>query len=66
MNQIEVTLVVERPTKNKVRFQEPGDGPDKLGTIYVPNATMSALGNPESLTVTLAPGAALAAVPQAA
>lgn len=63
---IEVELVIERPTKNKVRFQEPGDGPDKLGTIYVPNATMRKLGNPERLTVTLKAASGLAAVPQAA
>jgi hypothetical protein len=48
----QITLVREKETKNKVRFEEPGDQ-QQLGTVYVPKSTLAALGNPDRLTVTL-------------
>lgn len=50
---LQIELERQRETKNKVRFEEPGEQ-DRLGTLYVPKATLKELGDPDRLTVTLA------------
>lgn len=54
---MQVQLEREKETKNKVRFQEVGDG-DLVGTVYVPKESLRRLGNPDLLTLTLEPAAA--------
>lgn len=56
---VTVDLIREKETKNKVRFVE-ASGEDKLGTIYVPKATHAKLGNPDRLTMSIAPAVAVA------
>jgi hypothetical protein len=54
-----ITFVKERETKNTVRFAEQttDDATPVVGTLYVQNDALSALGNPDSLSVTIAAGA---------
>ncbi len=55
---MQVVLEREKETKNTVRFREPdGDGEQQLGIIYVPKSTVSALGDPALLQITLAAAA---------
>jgi hypothetical protein len=56
MNAVTIELEREKETKRTIRFKETGDG-DRLGMIYVPKATMSALGDPTILAITLAAAA---------
>jgi hypothetical protein len=52
---VTVRLDKERETKNTVRFAEVGDEDALLiGTIYVPKATLDAIGNPDVIEVTIA------------
>jgi hypothetical protein len=53
---ITLTFEVEKETKNTVRFTEAlGDGqPAVVGTLYVQKFAIQKLGNPSSLTVTIA------------
>lgn len=51
---ITVSMVREKETPGTVRFMEAGEIKDrKIGTLYVPKATVGLLGNPTILTVTL-------------
>jgi hypothetical protein len=52
---ISVEFKREKETKNTVRFAEVVTGDEPLvGVLYVQKNTSARLGNPESLTVTLA------------
>lgn len=48
-------LVHEKPTKNKVRFAEPGHAAQsgKVGMVYLPNDTLAELGNPKRIQLTI-------------
>lgn len=50
-----VTAVMARDkdTKNTVRYAEAGSGTPAIGTIYLPKHSIDALGNPETITVTV-------------
>lgn len=62
MPPINVDLVLEKETKNKVRFVE-ASGDETFGTIYVPKRTWSGeLGGASRLSLSLAPTAVLAEV----
>lgn len=50
---VRVVLEREKETKRTVRYVEPGDDA-MVGTLYVPKSTLSQLGNPERLEITLA------------
>ncbi len=52
MTRITVALEREKETKNTVRFKEKDDG-EQLGMIYVPKSTVSQLGDPAVLEMTL-------------
>jgi hypothetical protein len=47
---VTLELGFDRPTKHTVRFHN-----DEFGTVYVPNAVYDELGQPERITLTLAP-----------
>lgn len=58
MDQIVITFVPEKETKNTVRYQEQDQtepGQPAIGTLYVQKATITALGltPSDNLTVTL-------------
>jgi hypothetical protein len=55
---ITVSFKREKPTPNTVRYAEVvEDGADKLvGVLYIQKPTFAKLGEPETLTVTLAVG----------
>lgn len=62
MPPISVDLVLEKETKNKVRFVEQS-GDDTFGTIYIPKRTWAGeLGGADCLTLSLEPARALAQV----
>lgn len=64
---VTITLEREKETKNKVRFSEPGEPHEHLiGTLYVPKPTLSRLGNPARLRLTLTVGELAAAPPEPA
>lgn len=48
---IEVMLVQEKETKNKIRFEEQGSS--HIGTLYVPKVTLQQIGNPQFIKVTI-------------
>jgi hypothetical protein len=53
---VEVTLGWEKETPGTVRFKEVADGPAspaRLGTVYLPKATVAALGSPARIKVTV-------------
>jgi hypothetical protein len=49
---ITIQLEKERETKNTVRYAEASEEP-KLGTLYVPKATLAEIGDPKSIRVTV-------------
>lgn len=53
---MKITLKMEKPTKNTIRFEEvlesELDAP-KLGSIYIPKATLTELGWKEDKTLTI-------------
>jgi hypothetical protein len=55
-NTVTVTLIQDKETENTIRFQEPKSPskPALIGTLYVPKTTIADLGNPSSITVTVA------------
>ncbi len=57
MPSIDVTLKLEKETKNCIRYHEVCDPAQVpvLGTLYVSKASAQAMGNPEEITVTVAP-----------
>lgn len=62
MPPISVDLVLEKETKNKVRFVEQS-GDETFGTIYIPKVTWaSELAGADRLTLSLEPARALAQV----
>lgn len=56
-NSVTVTLVQDKETPGTIRYQEPKspDKPALIGTLYVPKTTIAELGNPSSISVTVAP-----------
>jgi hypothetical protein len=59
MEPLQVTLRRAKETKNTVRYEEPeSDQPMVIGTLYVQKWAMHRLGDPETLTVTIAPSPA--------
>ena len=55
MEPLEVTLRRVKETKNTVRYEEPeSDQPLVIGTLYVQKWAVKRLGEPETLTVTIA------------
>ncbi len=53
---MKITLKMEKPTKNTIRFEEvlesELDAP-KIGSIYIPKATLAELGWKEDKTLTI-------------
>ncbi len=57
MEPLTATLTKARETKNTVRYEEPEtDQPLLIGTLYVHKWAVERLENPETITVTIAPG----------
>jgi hypothetical protein len=54
-NTVVVTAVMvrDKDTKNTVRYAEAASSTPAIGTIYLPKHSIEALGNPESITVTV-------------
>lgn len=50
---VTATMVRDKDTKNTVRYAEAGSDTPAIGTIYLPKRSIEALGNPESITVTV-------------
>jgi hypothetical protein len=56
MEPLQVTLRRARETKNTVRYEEPeSDEPTVIGTLYLQKWALHRLGDPEAITVTIAP-----------
>lgn len=54
---VSVVFDREKTTKNTVRYAERnGDGPTRIGAVYVQKTAAKELGDPEVLTVTLTAG----------
>lgn len=53
--EVKVKFAKEKDTKNTVRFTEVlAEGePPAIGTLYVPKYTLSKIGNPDTLVITL-------------
>lgn len=49
---VTVTLVREKETKSTIRYVAEVDGAD-IGMLYVPKSTVTRLGSPATLTLTL-------------
>jgi hypothetical protein len=57
MEPLQVILRRAKETKNTVRYEEPeSDQPLIIGTLYVQKWALHRLGDPETLTITVAPG----------
>jgi len=57
MDPLTATLTKARETKNTVRYEEAEtDQPFLIGTLYVHKWAVERLENPETITVTIAPG----------
>ena len=53
---MKITLKMEKPTKNTIRFEEVLESEleaPKLGSIYIPKATLAELGWKENKTLTI-------------
>lgn len=52
---VSASFDTEKATKNTVRFAEqvPDEEVALIGTLYVPNTTLDALGNPKNIRVTI-------------
>jgi hypothetical protein len=56
MEPLNVTLRRAKETKNTVRYEEPeSDQPTVIGTLYLQKWALHRLGDPETITVTIAP-----------
>jgi hypothetical protein len=57
MEPLQLTLRRAKETKNTVRYEEPeSDQPLVIGTLYVQKWALHRLDDPETLTITVAPG----------
>lgn len=56
MSDVTVTLVVDKETKNTVRYAEGGDAP-RIGMLYIPKHTITEMGSPERITLRVAAAA---------
>ena len=55
MEPMQVTLRRAKETKNTVRYEEPdSDQPMVIGTLYLQKWALHRLGDPETITVTIA------------
>ena len=55
MEPMQVTLRRTKETKNTVRYEEPeSDQPLVIGTLYLQKWALHRLGDPETITVTIA------------
>jgi len=50
---VTATMVRDKDTKNTVRYAEVANGTPAIGTIYLPKHSIEALGNPETVVVTV-------------
>ena len=56
MEPVKVSLHRAKETKNTVRYEEPeSDQPLVIGTLYVQKWALHRLGDPQEITVTIAP-----------
>jgi hypothetical protein len=56
MEPMKVTLRRAKETKNTVRYEEPeSDQPIVIGTLYLQKWALHRLGDPQEITVTIAP-----------
>ena len=56
MEPMQVTLCGAKETKNTVRYEEPeSDQPLVIGTLYLQKWALHRLGDPQEITVTIAP-----------
>ena len=56
MEPLTMTLHRAKETKNTVRYEEPeSDQPMVIGTLYIQKWALHRLGDPQEITVTIAP-----------
>jgi hypothetical protein len=51
-DKLEATFVMERPTKNTIRYQEEGSNP-VVGTLYIQKSHITELGTPQRIKITI-------------
>jgi hypothetical protein len=51
-DKLEATFVMERPTKNTIRYQEEGSN-TVVGTLYIQKSHITELGTPQRIKITI-------------
>lgn len=54
-HKLEATFLVERETKNTIRYQEEAESHPLIGIVYVQKAAINLLGSPKRIKVTIEP-----------